>query len=153
MTATQTVIDSAKRLSARDEDSLELLLGLRAKAIEKTPSLQDDPDFEPKYDGQTMGAVDDLKALGRRILNRWNKELHGIVCGGTTDDKAGRNAILNSLNLGEAAVIAAVAGALVSAGAAAALAAAAAPLIVKRFIIPARDELCAAWSEAIEAQG
>lgn len=152
MSGIQSVIDSAERLSSRDEDALELLLGMRARAIEKTPALQDNPDFEPKYDGQTMGAIDDLKALGRRILNRWNKELHGIVCGGTAGDKSGRSAIMNSLNLGEAAVIAAVAGALLSAGAAAALAAAAAPLIVKRFIMPAKDELCEAWSEAIRAQ-
>jgi hypothetical protein len=153
MSGTQSVIDSAQRLSQLDEASLELLLGLRAQAIEKAPALEDDPDFEPQYESQTMGPLEDVKALGRRILNRWNKELYGIVCGNSTADQAGRKAILNSLNLGEAAIIAAVAGALLSMGIGAAFAAAVAPLIVKRFIEPAKDELCAAWGEAINEQG
>jgi hypothetical protein len=149
----KAVIESAHKLSAKDETSLELLLGMRAKAVEEHPALGDDPDFEPKYESSTMGALDDVKALGRRILRRWNKELYGIVCGSKTEDKRGRQAILDSLNLGEAAVIAAVASALLSLGVVAAFAAALAPLIVKRFIWPAKDELCNAWSEGIDAQG
>jgi hypothetical protein len=153
MSDVQSVIDSAQRLSNRDQASLELLIGMRERAIEKVPALRDNPDFELQYERQTMGPVEDLKALGRSILNRWNVELHGIVCGNSTADQSGRKAILDSLNLGEAAMIAAVAGALLSMGAAAALAAAVAPLIVKRFVAPAKDELCAAWSEAIKDQG
>lgn len=149
----KTVVRSAQRLSARDEASLELLLGMRARAIEASPALKDDPDLEPKYEVNTMGALDDLRALGRRILGRWNSELHGVVCGARSEDRKGRKAILDSLNLGEAAVVAAVASVLLSAGAAGAFAAALAPLIVKKFILPAKDELCAAWSEAINAQG
>jgi hypothetical protein len=152
MADAKAVIDSAKRLSAKDENSLELLLGMRAKAVEEDPALEDNPDFEPIYEGTTMGAVDDIKALGRRILRRWNKELNGVVCGSKTEDKTSRQAILDSLNLGEAAVIAAVASALLSLGVVAAFAAALAPLIVKRFIWPAKDELCDAWGEKINAQ-
>jgi hypothetical protein len=100
-----------------------------------------------------MGDLDDLKALGRRILARWNRELHGVVCGTKTEYQSSREAILNSLNLGEAAVIAAVASALLTGGAPAAIAAAVAPLLVKKFILPAKEELCAAWSEAINAKG
>jgi hypothetical protein len=44
-------------------------------------------------------------------------------------------------------VLAAVASALLTLGAPAAIAAAVTPLIVKRFIWPAEDELCAAWDE------
>lgn len=58
---------------------------------------------------------------------------------------------LTSLNLGEAAVIAAVAGALIGLGVGAAIAAPLAPLIVRRFIWPAKDELCVAWGESIDA--
>jgi hypothetical protein len=154
MPDTSAVVDAANRLhKQKDEVALELLIGMRAKAIEQDPALKDDIDFEPKYEAETMGALDEIKALGRRILNRWNRELYGVVCGNQGDDQKARTAVLNSLNLGEAAVIAAVAGALLSLGVAAAIAAALAPLIVKRFIWPAKDELCNAWGEELTAQG
>jgi hypothetical protein len=149
----KAVVDAAQRLDKqKDEVALEVLIGMREKAIQKNPTLKDDVDFEPKYDSTTMGLMDDVKALGRRILNRWNKELCGMVCGSTAGDQKERKAVLDSLNLGEAAVIAAVVGALLSLGVAAAIAAAVAPLIVRRFIWPAKDELCTAWDEAIKAQ-
>ena len=147
------VVKEAQRLESKDEASLELLVGLRAKAIEKNPALKDTVDLEPKYDGTTMGALDDVKALGRRILKRWNKELHGLVCENKTADQKDRKAILDALNLGQAAVIGAVAGALIGLAVPAPIAAALAPLIVKKFIWPAKDELCAAWGEGIKAQG
>lgn len=83
----------------------------------------------------------------------WNKELYDLVCGAKQPDQKDRTTLLASLHVGEAAVIAAVAGALVSLGAGAAVAAAAAPILVRRFIWPAKDELCAAWEERLAAQG
>jgi len=138
----KTVADAANRLyKQKDEDALEVLIGMREKAIDANPALK---DFE------TMGGLDELKAMGRRILNRWNKELYGVVCGGKSGDQKDRKAVLDSLNLGETAVIAAVASALLTLGVYAAIAAALAPLIVKRFIWPAKDELCAAWGEGVK---
>jgi hypothetical protein len=151
MTDKQKVVVAAQSLNSRDEAALEVLIGLRQKAIERDPSLKDNVEFEPKYDGTTMGPLEEVKKLGLRILKKWNKELHEVVCGKGTKDKKDRAAVLESLNLGEAAVIGAVASALLSLGVVAALAAALAPLIVKRFIWPAKDELCAAWAEAIKA--
>jgi formate dehydrogenase maturation protein FdhE len=153
MSDERSVVEAAERLHReKDEAALEVLLGLRAEAIKQNPALQGDPDFEPPYDSQTQGGLDEIKAVGRRIVKRWNKELYGLVCGAKSDDQKERKAVLDSLQLGEAAVVAAVAGALLSLGLAAALAAAAAPLIVKRFIWPAKEELCAAWGEKIAAQ-
>ena len=60
-------------------------------------------------------------------------------------------AVLSALNLGEGATIAAVTSMLIALNAPAAIAAAAGALIVKVFIWPARDELCAIWQERIEA--
>lgn len=54
----QAVVDSAKRLNAKDETSLVLLLEMRERAIAKDLPLEDNPDFEPKYDSKL------------RILNR-----------------------------------------------------------------------------------
>lgn len=147
------VIAAAQRLYDRkDEVGLELLIGMRDRAIEKIPALEDDVEFEPEYEAQTMGPLDDIKALGRKVLNRWNKELYSLVCNKEGDDQKDRKAILDSLSLGETAVIGAVAAALLTLGVAAAIAAALAPLIVKRFIWPAKDELCDAWGEGLKMQ-
>ncbi len=146
------VVDAAKRLENKDEDALVLLVGLRAKAIEKDPTLSDNLDFEPKYDSTTMGALDSVKALGRKVLDRWNTELYGLVCANKKGDERERAAILNALNLGQAAVIGAVAGALITLAVPAPIAAALAPLIVKKFVWPAKDELCIAWGEGITSQ-
>jgi hypothetical protein len=147
------VVDEANRLAKKDEAALELLLGMRARAIEENPSLQDDVDFEPEYDQATMGRLDDVRALGRNILKRWNKELHGLVCGEQAANQKERAAILGALNLGEAAVIGAVATASLGLGVPAPIAAVVAPLIVGKFIWPAKDELCAGWAEGIKGQG
>jgi len=143
----------AKRLANKDEKALELLVGMQAQAIDKEPSLAEQVSLEPKYDEATMGFLDDVRALGRRILKRWNRELNKLVCGTDSASEKDRNAILGALSMGETAVIAAVAAALLGLGVPAPIAAALAPLIVKKFIWPAKDELCEAWSEAIKAEG
>jgi hypothetical protein len=148
------VISEAQRLAAeRDESSLELLIGMQAKAIEKDPRLAEHISLEPQYDEPTMGLLDDVRGLGRRILKRWNRELNKLVCGTDSASEKDRNAILGALSLGETAVIGAVAAALLGLGVPAPIAAALAPLIVRRFIWPAKDELCAAWTESIKAEG
>ena len=42
---------------------------------------------------ETMGALDEIKALGWRILDRWNKELYGVVCGNKGDDQKDETAL------------------------------------------------------------
>jgi hypothetical protein len=145
------VVTTARRLNEQKEDeALYVLIGMREKAVANEPALKDDPDLEVVYAEPTMGPLDDIKRLGKRITNRWNKELYAIVCGNADKDEEVRDSLLNSLSLGEAAVIAAVASALIGLGVGAAIAAPLAPLLVRRFIWPAKDELCEAWGEAIE---
>ena len=148
------VVAAANQLNEQkqDDEALLVLIGMREKAISAEPARKDDPNLEVVYEGSTMGPLDDLKRLGKRVASRWNKELFAIVCGNDRLDSKEREALLNSLNLGEAAVIAAVAGALIGLGVGAAIAAPLAPLIVRRFIWPAKDELCVAWRESIEAE-
>lgn len=147
------VVAAANKLNEQkqDDEALLVLIGMREKAISAEPARKDDPNLEVVYEGSTMGPLDDLKRLGKRVASRWNKELFAIVCGNDRLDSKEREALLNSLNLGEAAVIAAVAGVLIGLGVGAAIAAPLAPLIVRRFIWPAKDELCVAWRESIEA--
>jgi hypothetical protein len=143
------VTTAAQDLASKDEESLVMLIGMLEGEIKKNPAIAQDPYYQPKYDGNTMGLMDDVKRPGRRVLNRWNKELHGLVCGGKTGDQKDRDAILSALNLGEVAVIGAVAAALMGLAVPAPIAAALAPLIVRKFIWPAKDELCTAWGEGI----
>ena len=151
MTNTQKVIDAAIELrKSHDDEALEVLIGKRSRAIDENASLGDDLRLAPEYEAKTMGTLEDLKALGQRIINRWDKELHGVVCGKSSKNKSERQKVLDSLSLNEAAVIAAVVTALLSLGVAAALAAAVAPVIVRRFIWPAKDELCDAWDERLK---
>lgn len=148
------VVAAANELNQQkqDDEALLVLIGMRTQAISAEPARIDDPHLDVVYEGTTMGPLDDLKRLGKRVANRWNKELFAIVCGNESKDSKEREVLLNSLNLGEAAVIAAVAGALIGLGVGAAIAAPLAPLIVRRFIWPAKDELCVAWRESIDAE-
>jgi len=132
------VVSEANRLATKDEAALELLLGMREKAIEENPQLREDLYFEPKYDGRLMGPLEDIRGLGRRILNRWNKQLYGLVCGKGGENEKERDAILGALNIGETAVIGAVAAALLALGVPPPIAAPLAPLIVKMFVWPAK---------------
>ena len=148
------VIAAANQLNEQkqDDEALLLLIGMREQALAAEPARKDDPHLAVSYDDPTMGPLDDIRRLGKRIMTRWNKELFAIVCGNETVDSKERADLLNSLNLGETAVIAAVAGVLISLGVGAAIAAPLAPLIVRRFIWPAKDELCVAWRESIDAE-
>lgn len=146
----EKTIAAAQDFARLDEESLLVLLGKQEKAIEREPALAANPSLDPPYDSTHMGVVDDLKALGRRILKRWNQELHRLVC--EQGDDAERKQLLDALNLGEAAAVAAVASALLAI-APAAIAAAAAPIIVKKFLVPAKEELCVAWGEMLELEG
>jgi hypothetical protein len=152
MADTTAVIAAAEQLDAKDEEALALEIGLRSRHIEGDPSGADNPFLSVAY-GTHMGLIDDVKALGWRILARWNKELYAVICSSKKpEDKELSKKVFAALSLGEAALIAAIAPALLWIGAPAAIAAVVAPLIVKKFIVPAKEELCAAWEEAITAQ-
>ena len=135
---------------------LLLEIGLRTNAIDANPAAADDPNLQVVYDSTHMGLLDDIKSLGLRVMSRWNKELYGLVCPaksatGNGEAKELRDKLLGALNLNEAALIAGVVPGLMFLGAPAAIAAVVAPIIVRKFIIPAKDELCDAWGEAMRA--
>jgi hypothetical protein len=149
MADVKAVVDAANRLAGKDEESLVLLIGMMEQEIKKNPALKEDAYLEPKYDQTTMGFTDPIQQVGRRILRRWNKELYGLVCDTQARDRQERQQILDALNLGETAVIGAVAAALLAMTVPAPIGAALAPLIVRKFIWPAKDELCKSWAEGI----
>src|SRR5215813_15643085 len=100
MTDVNAVITAANRLyEEKDDDSLLVQIGMRKQAIDSDPGRENDPSLDVFYDEPTMGGLDDLKSLGKRIANRWSKELHGLACGNESKDAKDREALLNSLNL------------------------------------------------------
>lgn len=152
MTDIEAVKAAATKLyNENDEPALEVLIAMREEAVKKSPELGNDPNLVVKYTETTM-ASEGLKTLGRNILAQWNKQIYGLVCGNASEDQKDRQLILSALKIGSAAAVGAVATTLTATLAVpAAVAAAVAALIVKRFIWPARAELCAGWAERIRA--
>jgi hypothetical protein len=148
------VIDVAQRLSKKDTDTLVLQIGMREAAIKKNPALANDLGWEPQYESALMGnaTLDELKRLGWKIIDSWNRQIYGIVCTSKGADDPSGKAILQALKLNDAAVIAALASALLALGAPAVIAAAVAPFLLTHFINPAKGVLCDAWGEAIKAR-
>ena len=139
----------ADDLSGYDESALIELLGIRAKSIERDPSIAGNFSAKVTYDAKFLGPLDDIKALGLRILNRWNKELFNIVCGSSKDDEEDRTKIISAFSLSEGAAIAALIPVLTGLGLAPALAAILAAIIVKRFLGSAAETLCEAWKQQV----
>ena len=142
--------DAVAPLLSADEDQLYAELGIRARALTDDPAAAGSFDPDVTFDESQMGALDDVKAFGRRLFARWNREAHSLVCGSDPDDAADREKLANAFGLGEAAVAGYVATLLVgSLGLAPALAAVIAALVVKRFFKPARDEFCETWATSL----
>jgi hypothetical protein len=140
----------ANDLAEYDESSLIEQLGIRAKLMERDPSIAGNFSPQVTYDAKFLGPLDDVKALGLRILKRWNKELFSIACGSGKDDEADRTKILSALTLSEGAAIGAMIPILTGLGLAPALAAILAAIIVKRFLGTAIDTVCEAWKRQVE---
>ncbi|WP_395774235.1 hypothetical protein [Agrobacterium pusense] len=84
--------------------------------------------------------------LGTAIFKRINKELHSLICGGEAPDED-REKLKKILHLDEASMAAALTSVLVLYfSVSVAVAPIVAVLIVKKFIKPAGEEVCAFWS-------
>lgn len=149
MTDPKKVIEAALALNAKNEDELEVLLARRSQAIKANPALRDELNLDPAYATETMG-IESLQAHALSLVNTWNKNLYELACAAGTSESKERKDLLEALHVGDAAVIGVVAAALLAMNLAAPLAAVLAPILVKRFIMPAKDELCSAWGEAIK---
>lgn len=137
-----------------EADEVELLekAGIRVKAIERDPGVASSFDPEVIYAEAQMGALDDVRALGRRIFKRWNREAYTLMCGADPDDADSRKQLRAALGLGDVAVAAALTSVLVSLGLAPALGTVVAALVVKRFFNPAYEEFCGSWKESLDKE-
>jgi hypothetical protein len=142
---------AVRNLLEADEDTLYEQLGIRATAFADAPQLAG--EFAPvvSYDAVVMGPLDTVRELGKRIFDRWNREAYGLVCGGGGDSKD-RDALLDSIGVGQTAFAALLASIIVTTfGLAPAIAAVIAAIVVKRFFRPAYEEFCGVWKEKLPA--
>jgi hypothetical protein len=140
---------SIASLIAYDEESLIKQVAMRAEAAKDDPSIAG--SYEPKvtYDFEHAGIAGDLLDLGGRILRRWERELHGVVCGTSQEDAEDRANILSKIGADDAVLGAAVATVLIGLGVSAAVAAVLAALLLKRILKPGGHEVCKFWSERL----
>src|SRR3954453_967364 len=143
----ENITVAADDLLEYDEVALIELLGIRAKAMQRDLSIAGELSPKVKYDATYLGPLEEVKALGSRILRRWNKELFHIVRGTSKDDEVDRKNILNALTLGEGAAIAALIPILTALGLAPTLAAVVAAIVVKRFLGSAVETICDTWKQ------
>ncbi len=143
-----------KMLLQVDENSLFEQAGLRTKANQEGSKLVTELNPTIVHDAVEMGPLDDLRELGKRVVKRWTRELHNVVCGEKDDDASDRKNILDAIGIGDGAAIAAAITAVLvgSFGVAAAVATVVAALIVKRIISPAGDEICKFWDEKLAVE-
>jgi len=123
-----------------------MLLARQDEVIKGNPDAAQDPTLDPEYAGAGMPA-EALRSIGKRILRTWNKALFDLIC--TEKDDVQRKKLMDAFDLGETALIGAVAAALLTVTSPA-IAAAVAAIIVKKFLIPAGGVVCEVWEEAIE---
>lgn len=151
----QDYAQAIKELLGSGEDQLIEQLGLRQSAINITPAAAGAPNLAPSYDG-LMGPLDGVKALGRKILLHWAREVHSLACGTSEDDAADRNKLKDAFNLGDATIAGAITTLLVgSFGVAPAIATVIAVILAKRFIATGWVDVCAAidsWIKEEEAK-
>ena len=148
------VADHARELLALDLPRLEAELELRLALIEHDPESADRAELPLMIlarGGLESGTPGPGK-LARRLLRRWERELHDLLCGGDAEDTAERKAILDKLSLGETAVIGAVTAWLATGPLAlpAALAGVLAAILVKRLGGATHEVVCETWGERFE---
>jgi hypothetical protein len=141
-----------RKLLQSDEDQLYEEIGIRMSAMSED-SL-DVSEFDPTVtiDVSEMGPLDDLRELGRRMMQRWNRSAHELVCGTSDSDSKDRKTLLEAFGAGEIAVGVALATLLVSHLAITpAIASVIAALVMKRFFTPAYEEFCSMWETKLDS--
>lgn len=150
LTANRAVAAAADFAADYDTDALLVLLGRQDKALASVPEEKSNPRFDPAYDKDHMGIIDDLKELGTRIAMEAAKGLQKLICGSDDPEVTkNREALMAAAGLSEAAAIGAVTSLLLT-FASPVVAAAAAVVIVRLFLVPAGNEICEFWAEKLE---
>jgi hypothetical protein len=144
--ATHDTEQAAHLLLQSPEAKLYEELGIRAKALGADFTLAGSLTPQVAYEQSTMGLKDDVRDFGKRLFERLQKELYGLVCGSLEKDTADRAKLLDAIGVSEVAFASALTGFIVlHLGIAPALAPILAAIVVKRFFRPAYEEFCQTW--------
>jgi hypothetical protein len=148
-------IDAAvKELATSDTTSLYAQLGGYVRAFPTDPAQFANVNAHIEISAAVAGPLDDAIALGKRILNRWNKVAYDLVCGGETAgqaEKDARDKILGALKLNSPeALAAAITGVLISVfSVGPAVAAVVGVLFGKLLLPPVGEEVCSFWKDRL----
>ena len=136
------------RFTDKSDDDLYAELGLRTIAIPREPSLAGEFAPDIAADDFPRPPKAELINLGRRLFQRWERELYRFLC---EEEKTDEKKRLVSAILGkDKSATAIVTGLLVSAfGLSPAIAVLVGALILRILVVPAGETICEYWSERL----
>lgn len=137
---------------ALDDTTLLTEIGRRQALLEMTPDISESISLAVHPEG-TEAVHASFLDLGRRLVDRLNRELYRVLCGEEEGDRAEREKLKASLRLSEAAMIGGIATTLMAIGTPPFVAPLAATVIVKSGVQPAWEETCRFWGERLGAPG
>jgi hypothetical protein len=144
--------DAVKELMKADTKILYQKLGAYASTFPRDPAQFASPQAAVTADVAHAGPMDEAVELGKRVLRRWNKTLHGVVCGGVEDvDADARNKIMTAIKLQDPTAIAAsITGVLIGVFSVGPAIATVVGVLVGKILLPAAgQEVCAFWKERL----
>ncbi len=147
-----TQIEAAvKSLAQDDVSALYAKLGAYSLAYPQGPAQFAAPDASIQIDSSTAGALDDVAALGKRILKRWNKSIYDLVCNKDGIDPQARKTIMDALKLNSPeALAAAITSVLIGVFSVGPAIAAIVGVLFGKVLLPAAgDEICTFWKERL----
>lgn len=144
----------AGELAAVDEPHLMLELQRRMELLRRDPSVADLPDLPLIIVDQGLeGSSLAVGALAQRLVRRWERELHELICGDTAEDAEDRKKLLDATKLGQEAFIGALTVWLATGplSVPSVLAGVLGAILIKRFAAGSVEVLCQSWKERIAA--
>jgi hypothetical protein len=130
--------------------SADLYAALAFRVSQASSESSEIARFDAPLNVDSLDRANATVELGYRIFQRWNRALHGFVCGSDDQDKDIRDRLLRAIT-GKDGAVALIAGLLVSYfGASPAIAAIVAALLIQIIGKPAREEICSTWKEKLK---
>jgi hypothetical protein len=148
------IAKAVKDLSGTDDRILRARLGAYSMQFPQAPDKFAAPDaLVPGAEATAGPMMDAAIALGTRIVNRWNKVLYDLACGGTDVDEKVRASILDAVKLKSPdAIAAAITAALISVFSVGPAIATIVGVLLGKLLLPAAGkEVCAFWKEKLPA--
>jgi hypothetical protein len=144
--------DAIKGLMKADTQILYQKLGAYATTFPKDPAKFLSPQAAVTADVAYAGPMDDAAELGKRIVRRWNKTMHDLVCGGGDNmDPSVRSKVMDAVKLRDpTALAAAITGILIGVFSVGPAVATIVGVLIGRVLLPAAgEEICTFWKERL----